>query len=209
MKAPDSSSAAPRRRSYGKWIAVGLIILVSPLVLLGIAAWSVLSLDRDAALLRREVAAATGSDWHTKVQMDLGYFTLGTARTVLRFVHHKDIADARLALSAVRHASVGVYERDSEDSDVSTEELFGDTDRLMQKRGWSRLVGVADGNDNVLIYTSDKGNGDRIDLCLAVVSGKELVVVSTRVESEALAKLVEKHVPDDFKSKLKLAKMSL
>lgn len=204
---PSASSTVPPRR-YGKWIVLGLVVLVTPLVVLGVGVWSLLSLDRDAALLRREVAAASGSDWRTKVQMDLGYFTLGTARTVLRFVQHKDIEDARLALSAVRHASVGVYQRGSEHDDFSATKLFGETDRLMRKRGWSRLVGVADGNDNVLVYTSDRGNGDKIDVCLAVVNGREMVVVSTRIESEALAKLVEKHAPDDFKSKLKLAKLS-
>jgi hypothetical protein len=51
----------------------------------------------------------------------------------------------------VRHASVGVYQRDSEDSDVSTAKLFGDADRLMRKRGWSRLVGVAEGDDNATL----------------------------------------------------------
>ncbi len=75
-------------------------------------------------------------------------------------------------------------------------------------RGWTRLIGVIDGKQNVLIYTSDRGSGDRIDLCLAVVDGKELVVVSTRVDADALAKLVAKHAPADFKSKLRFSKLS-
>jgi hypothetical protein len=209
MNASEQMSAAVApRRSYGRWVAAGLILLVSPMIILGVAAWSMLTLNRDAAALRREVMNATGSDWHTKVQMDVGTLTLGTARTVLSFVHHKNIEDARLALSAVRSASVGVYERKHADDDVSHEKLFTQTDAFMRDRGWTRLVGVADGRQNVLIYTSDRGSDTRMDLCLAVIDGKELVVVSTRVDPEVLMKLVERHAPGDFKSKLKLSKLT-
>ncbi|MES1168270.1 MAG: hypothetical protein ABUL61_03775 [Oleiharenicola lentus] len=200
--------AAPRR-SYGRWIAAGLVLLVSPMIILGIAAWSMLTLSRDAAGLRREVMNATNSDWHTKVQMDVGPMTLGTARTVLSFVHHKNIADARLALSAVRSASVGVYERNRADEEVSFAKLSGHTDEFMRQRGWTRMVGVTSGRQNVLVYTSDRGSDDRMDLCLAVIDGKELVVVSTRVDPEVLMQLVEKHAPGgDLKSKLKLSKLN-
>jgi hypothetical protein len=208
MNPSDSPAATTPRRSYGKWIAAGLVILVTPMLLLGVAAWSMMTLDSDAALLRREVMTATGSDWHTKVQMDVGSVTLGTIRTALRFVHHKDMDDARLALSAVRSASVGVYERSDSNRDVSTEKLFGRTDKLMRARGWTRLVGVAQGKQSVLVYTSDRDHGDRMDLCLAVVDGKELVVVSTRVDAAELMKLVEKHAPGDFKGKIKLANLN-
>ena len=104
---------------------------------------------------------------------------------------------------------MGVYERNDGDRSVSAEKLFGQTDKLMRARGWTRLVGVAQGKQNVLVYTSDRDHGDKVDLCLAVVDGKELVVVSTRVDAAELVKLVEKHAPGDFKSKLKLANLTL
>lgn len=205
---PEKLNPISPRRSFGRWIVAGLVIVMTPVVILGVAAWSLLTLNRDAALLRREVMTATGSDWHTKVQMDLGWVTLGTVRTVLHFVHHEHIEDARLALSAVRSASVGVYERNDGDRNISVEKLFGRTDQLMRDRGWTRLVGVAEGKQNVLIYTSDHSSGDRVDLSIAVVDGRELVVVSTRVDAEALTQLVRKHMPEDFKAKLKLAKLN-
>ncbi len=202
-------SANPPRRKYGRWIALGAAVVMTPMLALAFAIWSTVTLDRDAALLRREVMKATASDWHTKVQMDLGWVTLGTARTVLRFAHHANIADARLALAAVRKASVGVYERaDAADHPVAMEKLFGATDRLMRDRGWTRLVGVANDKENVLVYTSNRTVDDRLDLCLAVIDGKELVVVSTRVDPGVLMQLVEKHAPGDFKSQLKLAMLN-
>ncbi len=72
MNAPVTPFA-PARRSYRRWIILGLGILLTPVLLLGFAAYSLLALDRDAAALRHEVMTASGSDWHTKVQMDLGW----------------------------------------------------------------------------------------------------------------------------------------
>jgi hypothetical protein len=206
----NSPAATPvqARRSYARWIIAGLVLLVSPVIIVGLGVWSVLTLNRDAAILRREVMTATGSDWHTKVQLSTGCVLLGTARAVLHFVHHKDIDDARLALAAVKNASVGVYERNDRDAAVSLEQLLVHTDKVMQRRGWNRLVGVVDGRQTVLIYTpEDEGTGDKIDLCIAVVDGRQMVIVSTCVDAGELTKLVERHAPEGFRGKLKLAKL--
>lgn len=207
---PTTPSTLQPRRRVGWWIALGLGLLVAPLVVLGIGAISMLTLDRDAAFLRREVMAASDAKWHTKVQMSVGWVTLGAVRTGLRFIQAEHIDEARQALKAVRSASVGVYECRSDRDDLSLEQLFNRTDQAMKKRGWSRLVDVAEANQTVLIYTSDDiGSSSRIDLCLAVVDGNEMVVVSTNVDASALAELAERHIPKDgLRSKLKLAKLS-
>jgi len=206
---PATPPSFTRHRSVGWWIALGLGLLLTPLVLLGVGAISMLTLDRDAALLRREVMAATEAKWHTKVQLDLGWVTLGAVRTGLRFIHHEHIAEARMALQAVRRASVGVYERDSQGKDVSREVLLAHTDQTMGKRGWTRLVGVINKDESVLIYVSGERDSDsRLDLCLAIVNGKELVVVSTNVDADALVELAVQYIPQDkLRTKLKLAKL--
>jgi hypothetical protein len=169
---------------------------------------SYLTLDHDARVLRREVMASSDGHWHTKVQVSVGRLTLDAMRCVLLFVHHKDIADARLALSSVKGASVGVYELTSAGTDWSREQLFVHADEAMQRRGWTRLVGVADDKTTVLIYTSDEpGGGDTADVCLAVVDGRELVVVSTTVNAAGLAELVERRAGGDLKRSLHLAKL--
>jgi hypothetical protein len=153
---------------------------------------------------------ATNAGWDTKVQVSVGGITLGAIRQGLRFVEHEGIDDARLALKAVKHASVGVYERSTKDVTWSREELFAETDRAMQKRGWTRMVGVADQKDTVLIYIpTDMKETGPVDICLAVVSGKELVVVSTSVDPEVLSALVARHAGDDVKKHLRLAKFRL
>lgn len=205
---PTPSTPSPARRSYTRWIIAGLVLLVAPVIIVGAGIWSVVTLGKDAAVLRREVMTASGSDWSTRVQLDAGWAILGTARIALRFVQDKHVDDARLALSAVKHASVGVYERRGRDKDMNSAELLASTDKVMQGRGWSRLVGVVDGDQTVLIYTSDKGaKSDKLDLCISIVDGREMVIVSTRVDAGPLMKLVERHASEGFRSKLKLAKL--
>jgi hypothetical protein len=206
MNSPVPPPLKPRRR-YGRWVFLGLLVMVTPIVIVAVGVASMLTLNRDAALLRREVMAATDADWSTKVQMSVGRLTLGAVRTGLSFVQADHMDEARLALGAVRHASVGVYECNDRTSDFSRKQLFARTDGKMKARGWTRLVGVSERNEAVLIYTSDNtGSDSRMDLCLAVIDGNTMVVVSTKVDADSLAELVEKHAPrGELKRKLKLA----
>lgn len=202
MNTPTSQTSAasavpaiPRRRRIWPWVfGLGL----APFVVLALAVASFVTLDSDAAALRRHVMTATNADWHTKVQCSVGRLTIGAVRTGMLFVRKPEAADARLALAAVKHASVGVYSRERGGRDWSREQLFVETDRAMQKRGWTRLVGVSEhaGAETVLVYVSDDlDEGDPIDLCVAVVKDRELVVVSTTVDPDTLGELVERHMP--------------
>lgn len=203
---PAPQSPAPRRHVW-RWVLLGVGICLTPILLLGLAAVSYLTLDGDVRLLREQVMAASDATWSTRVQMSAGRITLGALGQCLRFVRHKDMADARLALRAVKQVSVGVYERTSDGPNDSREQFFVETDRAMQKHGWTRLVGVADRGGCVLVYVQDDLDEDEpIDICVAVVSGKEMVVASTTIDAEALGELVAKHTGDDIKGRLHFAK---
>jgi hypothetical protein len=118
------------------------------------------------------------------------------------------VADVRQALAAVRHASVGVYEHKAGTAGWSRQQLFTNTDRIMAKRGWTRLVGVAeDHGDTVLVYVPLAMDADGpVKLCVAVVNDKELVVVSTSVDASKLVELAARHAPDEVKRRLRLAR---
>lgn len=195
---PLASAPGKRRRRVWPWV-VGLFL--SPFVVLGLAAFSFLTLDSDAAALRRHVMRATDSQWHTRIQVSVGRLTLGTVRAALGFVRDNDhINDARLALRAVNCASVGVYSLTSGAGSWSGEILLAETDRAMQGRGWSRLVGITGRDEIVLVYAEDNRSGSGpIELCLAVVQARELVVVSTSVDAAALGDLVDRHLPDELR----------
>ncbi|HWA27810.1 MAG TPA: hypothetical protein VG734_19295 [Lacunisphaera sp.] len=208
MNAPTSSQTQPRRR-YGRWILAGLVLLMTPVAVIAIGVLSMLSLNRDAAVLRREVMAATDSDWHTKVQLSAGWLTLGAVRTGLRFIEHEHMDDARDAMAAVRKVSVGVYERVGRAEKWSREQLLTNTDTRMRQRGWTRLVGVTEEGQAVLVYGSDAADsGDRLDVCVAVVDGRDLVIVSAKVDAENLLRLAERHLPEGgFRQKMKHVKI--
>lgn len=206
--AAPSATPAPtvrRKRRVWPWI-VGLF--VAPWLLLAIVVASYVTLDRDAAALRRHVMAATGADWHTKIQLDVGRVTFGAVRSCLFFMPDEvEARTARQALAAVRHASVGVYELASAKLHLNREQLITHTDHAMQKRGWTRIVGVADGADNVLVYAADDtAAGAPLSLCIAVVNGKELVIVSAEIDADQLNELVIDRLPEEFRTKLSHAK---
>jgi hypothetical protein len=204
---PAPVPPAPRRHVW-RWVFIGLGIALTPFLVLAAVAASFLTLNRDAVILRKHVMAATDADWHTKVQLSIGDMSLAAVRTGLCFAHGRDIDDARLALAAVRRASVGVYESRAYSPDWSRPELFRNADQAMARRGWTRLVGVADHQDTVLVYASDDlESGKPVDLCVAVVNGRELVVVSTSINADKLADLVARHTPADLKHRLHLIRL--
>lgn len=192
---------APRRRIW-PWV---LGICLTPFLALGLAVASYVTLDSDARTLRRHVMRATEADWTTKVQVSVGRATIGTVRTGLLFARQPEVEDARLALSAIKNASVGVYELASDSAaDWSGNRILTDTDQAMQKRGWSRLVGVTGRNETVMIYVDEDADEDEpLDICVAVVTNRELVVVSATVDADALSRLVERHTAGDLRAEIR------
>lgn len=197
MSSNAATSPAPRRRIW-PWV-VGLCL--APWALIAIIVASYVTLDSDLTVLRRQVMRATNSTWHTKVQCSVGRLTIGAVRAGLMFVPDREVEDARMALAAVKSASVGVYERKSEAGEWSREQLFLDTDNVMRSRGWTRLIGVAERKgEAVLVYVpEDLDDDEAIDLCVAVVNDKELVVASTTISPDQLSALVAKHAPEEFR----------
>jgi hypothetical protein len=198
---PSSPPAAKRYRVWPWILALGL----APFLILGIAAASFLTLDGDAATLRRRVMTATHSDWRTTVQVSIGRFSLAAVRSGLALVPNVDDR-AKLALQAVHSASVGVYELHGREGVLSRRRMFAEADQAMGRRGFTRMIGVGDGKDTVLIYApADLTDETMVNLCLAVVSGRELVVVSAEVDASILAELAAQHSLGEVKHRLHLA----
>jgi hypothetical protein len=169
-------------------------LALTPLVVVGIVIVSAFRLDGDAVALRQQITTATGAHWRTKVQFSIPPAGVSLARAVAWFV--RDVPpQAREALWAVRSACVGVYEWNGTTGARHSGQLIADTDRVMARRGWTRMVGVVDGGDTVLIYLPDGSeSGQPSRACLAVCSGQELVVVAGRFDAHTLARLVSREI---------------
>lgn len=183
----DKLSTPAPRRHFWRWMLAATGVF---LALAAGGAYNLLTLSREATALRRGVLDSYAGGSSTRIQLSLDGTALGLLRTGLIFAPLPD--EARLALKSVRKASVGVYELDEA---MSRSNLLGRADAVMLARGFSRIIGVVEDDETVLIYVPDDADADTLEVCLAVMDGKELVVVSARVDSEPLLKLIEQKLP--------------
>ena len=200
-----SQPPLPRRRRLWPWVLLAAVC--APFLVVGVIAYSVLALDRSAALLRHEVLAALAADSTTVVQVSAGRLVLEGVRGCLAVLDPEPLRDARHALAAVKSASVGVYELAPTAGPDRRGELLNRVDRLMGARGWTRVVGVVDGEDTVMIYLP-RDTDEPDEICLAVVSGPKLVVVSAAIRPDAIRALIAHHAGDrlSLASHLRVAK---
>lgn len=175
----------PRRR----WLWIVLAVLLTPIVVLAGAAINYLTLDGDARVLRRHVMHAAGGEWDTTVQFSIGGPTFSVLRAGFAVVNSEKTFEAQKALRAVRSASVGVYQLRSSGALHSDVGMLRAADELMERRGWDRAIGVIDDSSTVMIFVPQNQSG-RPRVCLAVLDGEELVVVSAVLDARALGDLI-------------------
>jgi hypothetical protein len=189
MNASDIRPNAKHR--VWPWLA-GLFLL--PWVAVAFLVLQTVQLDRDATALRRLMVAATGETWHTKVQLTVGPAVLAAVRAGTASIHDLPV-EARQALRAVRSASVGVYERAAGHSAAHHGNFAAAVDATMARRGWTRIVGVEDHEETVLIYLpAGESRNAPSRVCLAVCDRGELVVVAADFDADALADLVAREI---------------
>ncbi len=188
------TSSIPRRHPW-RWLLLGSLAF---LLLAAGGAYQILSLRGEAAALRRELLQDT-DDSITRVQLSLEGPVLSLLRFGLSFASLP--ADARDALESVRRVSVGVYETEGEPPRAT---VIQRTDTAMARRGYTRLVGVADGEDTVLVYAPEVADEGDLEVCVAACERSQVVIASVRLEAEPLANLVQRHLAKAGAGKLEL-----
>src|SRR5688500_18395994 len=98
-----TSSPRPRRRQIWRWLLGGTALCLGAATL---AAYNLVTLPRDAANLRDELTSTLARSTRTQVQVTVGPILLTIARMVVSSINEVP-EEARLALRAVRNASVG------------------------------------------------------------------------------------------------------
>ena len=190
----ESTSPTQRRHPW-RWLFLGSLAF---LLLAAGGAYQLLTLNSGAAALRRELMQDAG-DSITRVQLSLDGPVLSLLRFGLSFASLP--TDARDALKAVRRVSVGVYETTG---DAPRGTVFQRSDAVMARRGYTRLVGVADGEDTVLIYAPADTDEDELEVCVAACDNGQIVIASVRLNAEPLAALVQRNVAMAAQGKLEL-----
>lgn len=173
-------------------------MVAAMLTALGILAVIVLvnlvTLTRDAAVLRRAIVDVNGLDTTLRIQGSIGPTMAALLRTGLSFFDAVP-PDATAALAAVRGGSIAVYELAEPVDSTAGAELVRAATVTMARRGWTRVVAVRDGGDTVLVFTPTRESSSRLRVCVAVCSQRELIIGEARLSQRELAELVARHCP--------------
>jgi len=182
-----------RKSKWRLMVWWGLGLIGASTLVLAVVAVDLLTLNRETSTLRGAMFAATGVKGKMQVQLDLGAGWMQTARWTMAVIP-KVPEEAKLALSAARSACVGVYKVPANTRVQDGAELLARADAAMSARGWSRAVTVTENKQTVLIYTqSEEMDGEMLRVCMAVLDGTEIVVVSTEIAAAPLQQLVASH----------------
>lgn len=182
---------APPSRWKRIFLWVGLLIAGSVAVLAGAAVYT-FTLDRDARVLRRSICDSLGAKIESTIEVRVSEPLIAATRLGLRWSHEVP-EQARVALAALRSASVGVYHVKKPSPAERADALVRAQD-AMEKNGWSRIVGVNDHDTTVLVYAPAvmRSSGAQ-RVCVAVIDGDKLIVVSARGDISQLAELAPIH----------------
>jgi len=142
--------------------------------------------------LRDSAAKAITAKLDRKVELSVGGLTLSLVRAGLSLADLDPVAKA--ALETMRGASVGVYELGRQEGPLHSGAVLAAADKMMAKHGFDRVVGVASQGEVVGIYVPDAARSGRsLRVCLLVVEGRQLVVVSARANVKPLVELAAHH----------------
>jgi hypothetical protein len=121
-----------------------------------------------------------------KIEIGVGFFTVGLARLVTRFVEVPP--EAHLALSALRHAECSVYKVKGREESLAT--ILTRADAAMEKQHCERLVGVLEKDSLVAVYVPRGATGGRyLQASVMVLTRDQLVCVSAKAHAEDLIEL--------------------
>lgn len=176
------------RRSRG-WLLALLLVLVGGLATVAIGAARMFSAGVDTRALNATVLEAVGGEWQPNIQVRVGPGLFMLARLVTALVPDAP-PEARQVLRAVRSAEVSIHYLAGANGRVDRANLLARADARMTARDWERVVGVADGDTVVGVYTAaGEVSARNLRVCVLVLDGEKLVTVSARGDVEQLAEL--------------------
>ncbi len=187
MNAVDTSSGiAPRQpRHTVRWILLGILCLF---VFVTVRVVGCFMISSDTAALRNELVQSAPAEWHKRIELSVGSMALSMARFIIGFLEVPP--EARTALQALRGGEVAIYEVDPGDNGPEYHSLLASADRAMLARGWERVVGCVQHKSAVAVYVPQNiRSPKRVQVCVAVVNPRQMVLVSARGNLEPLLEL--------------------
>jgi hypothetical protein len=169
------------------------LFLILPVVCAGGIA-SYLHLSSSTQALRSAVMESVPGQWHKRFAVNVGCLTLGLVRFGSSFFHLPP--EPRAALQALSHGEVGVYHLEEPMSSPDYALILKTADKSMRRRGWERIVGVAQGGQFVAVYAPGNVGVKDMSCCVAVLNDRDLVIVSARGNLSPLLDLGRRRLND-------------
>jgi hypothetical protein len=174
-------------------VVLALVLCLPLLCVIGIAGFFRLSSATQA--LRSSVIESLPGQWDKRFAVHVGGVTLGLVRFGSRFFNLPP--EPKAALAVLHGAEVGVYKLQDAPSAPDYSAMFTAADKCMRRRGWERIVGVAQGRQFVAVYMPrNLRTAKRMECCVAVLNEQDLVVASARGNLEPLLELATQHLRD-------------
>ena len=137
-----------------------------------------------------------------KIELGVGFFTVRLARFGSQFLDLPP--EAKTILDSVAGAECSVYELQGKMPDSAT--VLARADKSMAKRGFDRIIGVADRDDLIAVYVPRSSQSHRnIHISVLVLNREQLVCVKARGDLEPVAQIALEQVRQHLPAKARVA----
>jgi hypothetical protein len=173
-----------------------LVCLLVGFVVIVIGVISYFRLGPETAILRDAAMGGARGTWNKTIALNIGMVTTSLVRGGSHLL--KLAPEPQAAFDAIHKAEVGVYKLSRAAGGVDQGAILARADKEMSARCWDRVVGVSRENELVAVYVPRRGlSTKKIQCCVMVLQGKDLVVVGASGNLEPLFQLAGNHL--DFK----------
>lgn len=131
----------------------------------------------------RDAALAELTDADEKIELGVGFFTVSLARFGTKFLELPP--QAKMVMDTVEGAECSVYDITGKRPDSA--KVLTRADKSMEKRGFDRIVGIADRDQLIAVYAPRSAKSHRdMQVSLLVLSREQLICVKARGDLEPL-----------------------
>lgn len=189
--AATSPGRPPRLRPI--YFVLLLFLLLAGFCVIGVASY--FRLSSPTRSLRSAVMESVPGQWHKRFALNLGWLTFGFARLGSSFFHLPP--EPKAALQALDGGEVGIYRLEKSVSSLDYAAILKTADKSMRRRGWERIVGVAQGRQFVAVYVPDHLRVKDMTCCVVVLNDQNLIVASASGNISRLLELARTHLHDN------------
>jgi hypothetical protein len=136
------------------------------------------------------------TDAEEKIELGVGFFTVGLAKFGTRFVDMPP--EVKMVLGSVKGVECSVYEIEGRKNDLS--KVLAQADKAMNKRGCDRVVGVVHDRQLVAVYMPRNVTSyHNMSISVLVLNDQQLVCATARGDLEPVVQLAldkaHEHLP--------------